>query len=239
MVCRNGKKFLLRPLASFIIGDHINHLNIREVKKEQIFLGEKVYQPFFAECHHPNKIQWKFLRKSFVSQDGFPLFNSDWSYREPKLIPTYNTSNEEFGKKWVAILGKRYGKRQLVQSEEVEKTMIKYFGKERVKVFDGNVSLFEAKELFNRALVFITPHGALLTNMLFMPPNGFVLEIKPHFYRSGTFIRLNKICHHNYYHLEGRGTKRSTLRINMESFFATFEAIIRNMKLIHPQKILI
>lgn len=236
VICRNWKKFV-NHLGSFIIGDQINQLNIYESENNTIFLGNKVYQPSFPTCLYPNEYQWRNLRKAFASPNGFPIFNPDWTFLEPKIIS--GKSLQEVGNNWVAILGKRLGSRELVQSDEVEKTMIEYFGRERVKIFSGNTSLFDAKQLFNRALVFISPHGALLANMLFMPSKGFVIEFIPDFFRMDTYPRMNKICGHNYYRLQGRGNKHTALRINMESFYTVFTEMVTHMKTIHPQKVLI
>ena len=72
-----------------------------------------------------------------------------------------------------------------------------------------------ARELFKKARLFITPHGAALTNMIFLPVNASVLEMRPRGWSAGCYRQLATVCSLQYYLSWGEGEKGSKLKVNL------------------------
>ena len=49
----------------------------------------------------------------------------------------------------------------------------------KVISFFGNLTVHDTKKLFSRAALYIGAHGAGMTNMIFMSPQSFILEVRP------------------------------------------------------------
>ena len=102
------------------------------------------------------------------------------------------------------------------------------------QVFDGSISLEESQALFKRARLFISPHGALLANIIFMPSYGEVIEIRPAGYGPNVFHLMSHICGLRYYLLWGHGTSESHIIIDHDEVIS----IVRNVAKSFPlQKI--
>ena len=71
------------------------------------------------------------------------------------------------------------------------------------------------RALFRRTGLLVAPHGAALTNMVFMPLNSSVLEIRPREMIAGCYRQLASVCSLNYFLSLGEGNKSTSLRMNV------------------------
>ena len=91
------------------------------------------------------------LRKNhFIPSDGVPMLNPDWTIRTPKQVAK---DKNGYPDDWIVILGKRYGPRQIEQSDEIETAVRSVFPSERVHVFDGEVGILEGTREFLQLLI--------------------------------------------------------------------------------------
>lgn len=72
-----------------------------------------------------------------------------------------------------------------------------------------------AKALFNRARLYVAVHGGGMSNMLFMPFQGSLLEISPHKYPNACYHFLAEVCSLAYYSVVGEGDKDSSTNVDM------------------------
>lgn len=94
-----------------------------------------------------------------------------------------------------------------------------------VQIFDGNMTIQASRDLFNSVRLFISPHGALMTNMIFMPKGGHVLEVRPRGFNNGCYHYLAHIIGLKYYLVKGDGTKNSDIHVDMEELLSVVKEI--------------
>ncbi|CAI5472041.1 unnamed protein product [Closterium sp. Yama58-4] len=117
---------------------------------------------------------------------------------------------------WRAVIAHRRGAmRHLAAFDSLVAEMKRVFPPQRVFVFEGDLPILQAKLLFNRAAVYVGLHGAGLSNMIFMPSNSSVFEIRPRDYPNPCYHHLSMATQQRYYLVFGNGTKDSELRYNM------------------------
>ena len=111
---------------------------------EDNFVYILCHQPQKQKCGLPCKALWHVLRKNhFIPSDGVPMLNPDWTIRTPKHAATERNGYPE---DWIVILGKRYGKRALEQSDTVEALLRRLFTSKRVRIFDGDLGILEGAQ---------------------------------------------------------------------------------------------
>ena len=66
------------------------------------------------------------------------------------------------------------------------------------------------------ARLYVAPHGTALSNMVFMPPNATVLEVRPNAFPNDCFRILAFACGLHYHLSLGEGSKHTTLLPHME-----------------------
>ena len=86
-----------------------------------------------------------------------------------------------------------------------------------------------AKELFNKARLYVGVHGAALTNMVFMPFNSFVLEMRPRDYENPCYHHLAEVCDLTYHLTLGDGNKDSHTRVNVTEVMEVIYSIALKM----------
>ena len=87
-----------------------------------------------------------------------------------------------------------------------------------------------AKELFNKARFYVGVHGAALTNMIFMPFNGYVLEMRPRDYENPCYHHLAEVCDLKYYLTLGDGNKDSHTRVNVTEVKEVIRSVAQKME---------
>lgn len=102
-------------------------------------------QPVFQTCGNPSPAVHRELRRRFyVPRDGLPFFTPSWEERGK--VPLSEEEMATIPDDWVVVLAKRPGNdRKLEGSEEILSEMERLFGAERVKIFDGSLSILEGQ----------------------------------------------------------------------------------------------
>lgn len=91
-------------------------------------------------------------------------------------------------------------RRRVINEIEVINLLNKY-NFEPVKM-DGK-TISQQAELFCQAEVIVAPHGAALTNLLFINPGSIVIELMPYGYSNNCFYTLASHANVDYFCLEG------------------------------------
>jgi len=95
----------------------------------------------------------------------------------------------------------------------------KYGHTHSVRMFFGNETLEEIVKIFRGAKVLIASHGAGLTNMLFMPEGGMVVEFRPQQYPNRCFVDLaNNIGIKHYMYEVTTNLKGYEMRVDGTAF---------------------
>ncbi|CAI7909448.1 unnamed protein product [Closterium sp. NIES-54] len=171
-----------------------------------------------TNCQYPSRSLWQSLRRRhLLHPSGIPLFNPDWTYRSHR--PLSPAEARSFPSDWVVVLAKRAeGKpRAILNFREVEEEVVRRFGRERVVLFDGSLPILQARALFMRARLYIASHGAGFTNMIFMPEQASVLEIRPQRCPTHVFNGLAAACSLRYHLVFSQGNCSSTVVVNVTS----------------------
>lgn len=99
--------------------------------------------------------------------------------------------------------------RRKVTNESAVMQVLARHGFESVSM-DGR-SLLEQVRLFSQAEAVVAPHGAALTNLLFITPGTKVIELMPHGYVNTCFYVLTDYSQGDYFCLGGEETEQGTV----------------------------
>lgn len=77
-----------------------------------------------------------------------------------------------------------------------------------------NLSVNEQAELFNKAEAIVSPHGAALTNLLFVEEKTKVIELLPYGYTNNCFFVLANYAKAEYFYLQGKNINQVNVNEN-------------------------
>lgn len=124
-----------------------------------------------------------------------------------------------------------YVKRGKVARRQVvnEKLVLEFLGKNNFEIvqMDGK-SIEEQARIFSSAEIIIAPHGAALTNLLFVSSETSIIEIMPYGYINNCFAVLASHAGAKHFYLQGRPTKAS----NSDSHSFDIEVDIHKLSLL-------
>ncbi|GJP67640.1 hypothetical protein CLOP_g24432 [Closterium sp. NIES-67] len=177
------------------------------IPEGDLFHVGELYLPLYQSCGNPSPAIWRTLRYNhLLLPNGLPYFYSDrWQLRS---VPHGGDSSEIFSgspadglgnasvgfggrgnlskvfplpRDWIVVVVQRLGAkgRTMKQFRQLLGAVEKLFGAGRVRIFNGTQSVYETRDLFSKARLLVAGHGAGMSHMIFMPPNGTVLEIRP------------------------------------------------------------
>ncbi|MED3883938.1 glycosyltransferase family 61 protein [Priestia aryabhattai] len=132
-----------------------------------------------------------------------PISFEAYQYVRSKLMGEVENSPENNNKKRLYIKRGNVKRRKVINEEEILQELERY-GFEVLEM-DGK-SLDEQIKLFENAECIIAPHGAALTNILFMTPNSKVVELFPYGYSHNCFYTLANYSKCEYLYLQGINT---------------------------------
>ena len=92
--------------------------------------------------------------------------------------------------------------------------------------FWGNISMSETRDLLGRTLLFLGPHGAGMTNVMFMRPGAAVLELRPDAMRNPCYHYLSDRCDLDFYLLRPKGTFMSTMDVDVDEVLGLVRKIL-------------
>lgn len=118
------------------------------------------------------------------------------------------------------------GVRAVNQAKEIENGLVALYGRQRVVPFWGNISMTEAHELVGRALLLVGPHGAGMTNVMFMRPGAAVLELRPKTMRNPCYHYLSDRCDLDFYLLKTNGTFVTAMDVDVKEVLGLVRKIL-------------
>ncbi|CAI5458462.1 unnamed protein product [Closterium sp. Yama58-4] len=203
------------------------------VRSWEIIHADTMYQPMAQTCGGPNKALWTHLRRHhLLPPRGLPLFHRNWTLRS--VPPLADHDMAALPPNWVVVLGKRpMAKRALVNWDDLRDAVyesFESFGSKRIVVFQGDLRIMEARALFRRARLFVSGHGAAFANVIFMPANSSIYEIRPRNCYNACYNNLAHACSVRYHLSFGDGTCYSSLKANLTHVRETLSAIAQRFR---------
>eukprot|EP00271_Cylindrocystis_brebissonii_P013035 TRINITY_DN3258_c0_g2_i1.p1 TRINITY_DN3258_c0_g2~~TRINITY_DN3258_c0_g2_i1.p1 ORF type:complete len:554 (-),score=51.26 TRINITY_DN3258_c0_g2_i1:414-2075(-) len=199
-----------------ILGIELETWNPQILTGQHLFFAKKLILPLHQRCSRPSRALWSLLRhKYLLPKDGFPMYHSDWMPRSVAPSNSPLTSDDD----WVVLIGMKKERNHLLETINLESHMMEIFPRERVKTYyEGALAMPRRKELLNRARLLVALHENVLADMVFMPPGGSILELRPRENADATFHHLAEVCDlkYNLVFCEGRraeGKRPSSLRV--------------------------
>ncbi|CAI5485314.1 unnamed protein product [Closterium sp. Naga37s-1] len=186
--------------ATELLGVRVDKLNPHVLKDGELFFADRLVLPLRQRCGRPSKAMWGYLRaRHLLPKAGLPMYRHDAEFKT-----TYRKWKAEkvtgVGADWVVVLGVRDERKPLVETLKLQQQMLKYVPAQRIVVYkEGSLSFTARKALLNRARVLVAVHGNILADMVFMPPGGAVLEIRPRRDGEAIFHQLADACGLAYY----------------------------------------
>ena len=115
----------------------------------------------------------------------------------------------------VILLGERPNSRRLEKSKELQRDIQSRYPNSTLLIFNGErVSLNDLFEFFGHADIFVSPHGAGFSNMLFMKNTSTLIEIIPEDYQENCFEVIAKLFGLKRHAIVGKGQLNSELQLN-------------------------
>ncbi|CAI5516357.1 unnamed protein product [Closterium sp. Naga37s-1] len=186
--------------ATELLGVRVDKLNPHVLKDGELFFADRLVLPLRQRCGRPSKAMWGYLRaRHLLPKAGLPMYRHDAEFKT-----TYRKWKAEkvtgVGADWVVVLGVRDERKPLVETLKLQQQMLKYVPADRIVVYkEGSLSFTARKALLSRARVLVAVHGNILADMVFMPPGGAVLEIRPRRDGEAIFHQLADACGLAYY----------------------------------------
>ncbi len=139
--------------------------------------------------------------------------------------------NKASNKRRIYIARGESKKRKVINELEVGQLLKKYN-------FDivsmDNKTVTEQAEIFGQAEVIIAPHGAALTNLLFVQPGVKLLEIFPYSYLPNYYYVMASYAKAEYYYIRGENTylnngdNSADILINLQKLESFCKEVLKN-----------
>lgn len=177
-------------------------------------------------------INYKILnkKKAFITNLILPSHTANTGNYNTQII---NKLNDKFtnycskGTRRIYASRQKADKRKIKNEDELVAFLIKY---------DFDIHFFEdysfekQVKLLNQTEILIGLHGAGLTNMLFMPKGGKIVELRNHSDTiNNCYFSLASEIDHEYYYLECSGDSEYTHNVNVTVDINKFENILKTL----------
>eukprot|EP00271_Cylindrocystis_brebissonii_P019794 TRINITY_DN6223_c0_g2_i1.p1 TRINITY_DN6223_c0_g2~~TRINITY_DN6223_c0_g2_i1.p1 ORF type:complete len:549 (-),score=60.10 TRINITY_DN6223_c0_g2_i1:291-1733(-) len=209
----------LRFLEAFNISSE--EFNLEPIRSRELFFARRLILPAQPRCEKPSRAVVAHIRETYLQLPAQPRVLGA-TQNGPRPGSSRKGEEDGFPSNWTIVLGVREGSRGISQWGELYAKLREVLPERRIQIFDGRITPSATRKLFSTARFYFAPHGAGLANILFMPPNGEVLEVAPNYWVKNphNFIRLYSylafICDIKYTALVGNGTKFSSLEISQD-----------------------
>ncbi|GJP61989.1 hypothetical protein CLOP_g19100 [Closterium sp. NIES-67] len=226
LLAHAGQWDFYQHVAQPLLGKDLSRTALLNISDGEIWFAEEVYVPLYQACGKASPSFWTDFRHRFLlPPKGLPVFrNNQWDTRHVSALNTANAS--VVPPDWLVVVARRPGtKRTIDKFDELLESIIKIFTHRRVHVFDGSLPILQARNLFRRARLFVAGHGAAMANMVFMPANATVLEIRPDKYENACYHHLAHACELRYYLTFGKGDFESSVQVNVGEVSAILQGI--------------
>ncbi|CAI7749613.1 unnamed protein product [Closterium sp. NIES-54] len=216
LLAHAGQWDFYQHVAQPLLGNDLSKSALLNISDGEIYFAEEVYVPLYQACGKASPSIWTDIRHRFLlPPKGLPVFrNNQWDVRH---VSTLNSANASvIPPDWLVVVARRPGtKRALDKFDALLEAIKRIFGHTRVQVFDGSIPILSAQKLFRRARLFVAGHGAAMANMVFMPANATVLEIRPDKYENACYHHLAYACELRYYLTFGKGDFESQVQVDL------------------------
>lgn len=120
-------------------------------------------------------------------------------------------------------------KRRKVINEEQVINLLNKYGFESVSM--DNKTIQEQAEIFSGAEAIIAPHGAALTNLLFIKPRTKVIELLPWGYVNNCFYAIASHGEANYFYLQCEKTNQGNIDVRCLDLYVDIQKLEKICKL--------
>lgn len=173
-------------------------------KKRRLNVGELILPGYTAKTGNYNKEFIQKVRRKFTS------------------------SKTVHAGKRIYISRNNAAKRKVLNEAEVIAT-VKEYGFE-ICIFE-EMSFLQQVHLMQETDILLGIHGAGLTNMLFMPERGKILELRNQSdARNNCYFSLASVLGHSYYYLVGQGDSPDTHVVNLTVDVARLKALLKGLE---------
>ena len=116
------------------------------------------------------------------------------------------------------LLGQRKSTRRLENFEELEEIVSQKYPHRIFKFDYDKTDLSIVASLFGKTDIFISPHGAGFSNMLFMKNNSILIEVIPDKYKENCFALIAEILGFQRYQIMGKGGWKTPIVLEDSQF---------------------
>ncbi len=150
---------------------------------------------------------------------------------ELRDILTKDVNDTNFGEK--IYISREEQALRFVENEEEVKALLEKYGFK--KIIAEKFSYQQQVEIFSKAKYVVSPHGAGLTNMLFMPENSVILEMASDPYPEKLvtdYYKLSSMIGHKYFYQYCKtGPNSKTHDFHHGSLLVDLNILEKNLKL--------
>eukprot|EP00271_Cylindrocystis_brebissonii_P005165 TRINITY_DN17111_c0_g2_i1.p1 TRINITY_DN17111_c0_g2~~TRINITY_DN17111_c0_g2_i1.p1 ORF type:complete len:690 (-),score=12.00 TRINITY_DN17111_c0_g2_i1:95-2164(-) len=207
-----------------LLGIQHERLRLVSLPANELFYVKRLILPIHASCGEPNhalihQIRRDFLHLSPKAPKAPPGYNFEERRKWRKLwrlgpqlgalkgMKVEQTQTPAWPDDWTVVLGVREESRRILGWQDLLAKILKIVPATRVTLFSGEAEVNATQNLFRRARLFFSPHGAILANVFFMREGATVVEVRPNMYNNNLFEVLSRMCRLRYHLLWGEGDK--------------------------------
>lgn len=188
--------------------------------------------PVSQPCGHSSVAAWDHIRRHHLRI-------------APAAAAGTRTSVYDSVPDWVVVVGGRSTTRRVNETAALVSRLARALGPRRVRLFLHRDAVRprarefrRTRALLARAVVYVAPHGAGLSNMVFMPRGSSVVEVRPAAFSNACYENLAAVLGFRYYLFYSPGGKDSTLTVRVDDVVSLVTRIVRarGAKVPHPKQ---
>lgn len=180
------------------------------------------------------KIKYQFItkKKTFIHNLILPSHTANTGNYNVEAI---NKLNDKFVNKSTKPVKKVYVSRQQATRRKItnESELVQLLMNYNFEIhYFENYSFHKQLKLLNESKILVGLHGAGLTNMLFMPKGGIIVELRnQNDTTNNCYFSLASDLKHDYYYLKCQGDNNDTYSVNVTIDLNNFENILKTLNI--------